>query len=55
LQAALPVGCAADERAAARGTPPDDFVPPPPEDLPPVPDDAGDTRGYHFRRLLGKP
>ncbi|HEX2468343.1 MAG TPA: hypothetical protein VHJ54_09070 [Solirubrobacterales bacterium] len=19
-----------------------------------VPDDAGDTRGYHFRRLLGK-
>jgi hypothetical protein len=36
-------------------TSPDDFVPPPPEDLPPVPDDAGDTRGYHFRRLLGKP
>jgi hypothetical protein len=33
----------------------DDFVPPPPEDLSPVPDDAGDTRGYHFRRLLGKP
>jgi hypothetical protein len=33
----------------------DDFVPPPEEDLPPVPDDAGDTRGYHFRRLLGKP
>jgi hypothetical protein len=36
-------------------TSPDDFVPPPPEDLPPVPDDAGDTRDYHFRRLLGKP
>jgi hypothetical protein len=34
---------------------PDDFVPPPEEDLAPVPDDAGDTRGYHFRRLLGKP
>jgi hypothetical protein len=36
-------------------TSPDDFVPPPAEDLPPVPDDAGDTRGYHFRTLLGKP
>jgi hypothetical protein len=37
------------------GTSPGDFVPPPPEDLPPVPDDAGDTRGYHFKRLLSKP
>ena len=38
--------------------PPGDLDPsvpdlPEPPDLPPVPDDAGDTRGWHFRRLLG--
>jgi hypothetical protein len=26
-----------------------------PEDLPPIPDDASDTRGAHLRRLLGSP
>jgi hypothetical protein len=55
LQEGLAIGCAADERAAARSNLPGRLRPPPPEDLSPVPDDAGDTRGYHFRRLLGKP
>ena len=30
-------------------------VPPPPADLPPVADDASDTRGWHFGRLLASP
>ena len=31
------------------------YVASPPEDLPPVPDDAGDTRGRHLRSLLAHP
>jgi hypothetical protein len=31
------------------------YVEPPPVDLPPVPEDADDTRGHHLRRLLGHP
>jgi hypothetical protein len=36
-------------------TSPDEFVPPPKEDLAPVPEDAGATRGYHLKRLLAHP
>ena len=31
------------------------YVESPPEDLPPVPDDAGDTRGHHLGRLIRHP
>ncbi len=31
------------------------YVPAPAEDLPPVPDDAGATRGVHLRRLISHP
>jgi hypothetical protein len=36
------------------GRSPEEMTPAPAEDLPPVPDDAGDTRSHHFRRLAGK-
>jgi hypothetical protein len=48
----------ADSPPAASQPPPGDPEPstgdvPPPLDLPPLPDDAGDTRGWHFRHLIG--
>lgn len=36
-------------------TVPDQSTPAPAADLPPVPDDAGDTRGHHFARLIRHP